>query len=137
VDHSDTGRARRLLVVDDEPHIGLLLRLQLESRGYELSLARSLFEARGLLAGDDPPPDAILLDIHLPDGSGVDLLRELRDRPAFAQVPVLVLTAEGEERVLAEARRLGAATITKPFSPTKLRAQVAALVGDDTALDDS
>jgi DNA-binding response OmpR family regulator len=136
VDQSDTGRARRLLVVDDEPHIGLLLRLQLESRGYELSLARSLFEARGLLAGDGAPPDAILLDIHLPDGSGVDLLRELRDRPAYAQVPVLVLTAEGEERVLAEARRLGAATITKPFSPTKLRAQVAALVGDDSALGD-
>jgi two-component system catabolic regulation response regulator CreB len=137
VEHSDTSRARRLLVVDDEPHIGLLLRLQLESRGYELSLARSLFEARGLLTGAATPPDAILLDIHLPDGSGVDLLRELRERPAYAQVPVLVLTAEGEERVLAEARRLGAATITKPFSPSKLRAQVAALVGDDSGLDDA
>ncbi|HET9707278.1 MAG TPA: DNA-binding response regulator, partial [Gemmatimonadales bacterium] len=54
----------------------------------------------------------------------------LRERPATATIPVLVLTAEGEERVLAEARRLGAQTITKPFSPTKLRALVAALVGD-------
>jgi two-component system catabolic regulation response regulator CreB len=131
VTHPDAGRVRRLLVVDDEPHIGLLLQLQLESRGYELRLARSLFEARGALAGDADRPDAILLDIHLPDGSGVDLLRELRARPALATLPVLVLTAEGEERVLAEARRLGAATITKPFSPTKLRAQVAALLGDD------
>jgi DNA-binding response OmpR family regulator len=120
---------RRILVVDDEPHIGLLLRLQLESRGYELQLAKSLFEARGALKGE-PAPDAILLDIHLPDGSGVDLLRELRERPATAKIPVLILTAEGEERVLAEARRLGAHTITKPFSPTKLRAQVAALLGD-------
>ncbi|MGE5143101.1 MAG: response regulator [Acidobacteriota bacterium] len=121
---------RRLLVVDDEPHIGLLLQLQLESRGYELRLARSLFEARDALKADWGPPDGILLDIHLPDGSGVDLLRELRERPATATIPVLVLTAEGEERVLAEARRLGAQTITKPFSPTKLRALVAALVGD-------
>ncbi len=134
--HPGGSRIRRLLVVDDEPHIGLLLQLQLESRGYELRLARSLFEARGALKTDWGPPDGILLDIHLPDGSGVDLLRELRERPATATIPVLVLTAEGEERVLAEARRLGAQTITKPFSPTKLRVLVAALVGDtdpDTA----
>jgi DNA-binding response OmpR family regulator len=127
-------RARRLLVVDDEPHIGLLLRLQLEARGYELLLARSLFEARGVLADPDLP-DAMLLDLHLPDGSGVDLLREIRARPATATMPVLVLTAEGEERVLAEARRLGATTITKPFSPSKLTTQVAALLGDARAPD--
>ena len=124
------SRARRLLVVDDEPHIGLLLRLKLEARGYELRLARSLFEARAVLAAEAERPDAILLDLHLPDGSGVDLLRELRGRPATAALPVMVLTAEGEERVLAEARRLGAATITKPFSPTKLTEQVAAMLGD-------
>jgi DNA-binding response OmpR family regulator len=122
-------------VVDDEPHIGLLLQLQLESRGYELRLARSLFEARGALKAEPGLPDAILLDIHLPDGSGVDLLRELREHPATATIPVMILTAEGEERVLAEARRLGAQTITKPFSPTKLRAQVAALLGDTDSDD--
>lgn len=124
------ARARRLLVVDDEPHIGLLLRLKLEARGYELRLARSLFEARAVLAAEAERPDAVLLDLHLPDGSGVDLLRELRGRPATATLPVMVLTAEGEERVLAEARQLGAATITKPFSPTKLTEQVAAMLGD-------
>lgn len=124
------ARARRLLVVDDEPHIGLLLRLKLEARGYEMRLARSLFEARAVLATEAERPDAVLLDLHLPDGSGVDLLRELRGRPATATLPVMVLTAEGEERVLAEARQLGAATITKPFSPTKLTEQVAAMLGD-------
>jgi CheY-like chemotaxis protein len=108
--------ARRLLVVDDEPHIGLLLRLQMESRGYELRLARSLFEARAALLGDAERPDAVLLDLHLPDGSGVDLLLELRARPATATLPIIILTAEGEERVLQEARSLGAATVTKPFS---------------------
>lgn len=121
---------RRILVVDDEPHIGLLLRLQLETHGYEIRLARSLFEARGALKDEAAPPDAILLDIHLPDGSGVDLLRELRERPATATLPVLMLTAEGEERVLAEARRLGARTVTKPFSPSKLRTLVGSLFGD-------
>jgi two-component system phosphate regulon response regulator PhoB len=123
-------RARRILVVDDEPHIGLLLRLQLESRGYELRLARSLFEAREALLDDAERPDGVLLDLHLPDGSGVELLRELRARPATAGLPIIILTAEGEERVLQEARSLGAATVTKPFSPSKLTAQVAALLGD-------
>lgn len=123
--------ARRLLIVDDEPHIGLLLRLQLESRGYELKLARSLFEARAaLLAGEAERPHGVLLDLHLPDGYGIDLLRELRERPATAALPVMVLTAEGEERVLAEARTLGAIAVTKPFSPTKLTAQVAAMLGE-------
>jgi len=123
-------RARRILVVDDEPHIGLLLRLQLESRGYELRLARSLFEARAALLDDAERPDGVLLDLHLPDGSGVELLRELRARPATKTLPIIILTAEGEERVLQEARSLGAATVTKPFSPSKLTAQVAALLGD-------
>lgn len=128
------SRTRRLLIVDDEPHIGLLLRLQLESRGYELTLARSLFEARAVLLGEEAKrPQAVLLDLHLPDGHGIDLLRELRERPATAQLPVLVLTAEGEERVLAEARVLGATTVTKPFSPSKLTAQVAAMLGDAPA----
>ena len=123
-------RTRRILVVDDEPHIGLLLRLQLESRGYDIRLARSLFEARGAMKDAAGPPDAIMLDIHLPDGSGIEFLRELRDRPATAEIPVLILTAEGEERVLAEARRMGAKTVTKPFSPSKLRTLVATLLGD-------
>lgn len=123
-------RTRRLLVVDDEPHIGLLLRLQLESRGYDIRLARSLFEARGAMKDEAGPPDAIMLDIHLPDGSGIEFLRELRDRPATAEIPVMILTAEGEERVLAEARQMGAKTITKPFSPSKLRTLVATLLGD-------
>src|SRR5437764_9104347 len=69
---------RHLLVIDDEPHIGLLLRPHLERPGYRVSLARTLAEERAAL--DDPHAtlDAILLDLHLPDGSGLDLLRELR-----------------------------------------------------------
>src|SRR2546427_305340 len=74
--------------------------------------------------------DALLLDLHLPDGSGLDLLRELRSAAGTRALPVMVLTAEGEERVLAEAERLGAALLTKPFSPTKLTARIAAMLGD-------
>ena len=125
---------RHLLVVDDEPHIGLLLRPHLERLGYAVSLARTLAEARGTLNDPAVPLDAMLLDLHLPDGSGLDLLRDLRARPATRRFPVIVLTAEGEERVLSEAEELGADLLTKPFSPSKLTARVAALLGDAPAV---
>ena len=121
---------RHLLVVDDEPHIGLLLRPHLERLGYVVSIARTLGEARHALAGGVPPLDAMLLDLHLPDGSGFDLLRELRAAAATRAFPVIVLTAEGEDRILGEAESLGAGLLTKPFSPSKLTARIAAILGD-------
>ncbi len=121
--------ARHLLVVDDQPHIGVLLRVQFEREGYRLSLARTLAEARAALAAA-PPVDGVLLDLHLPDGSGLALLAELRGAAATRGLPVLVLTAEGDDRVLRETRRLGATVLTKPFSPTKLSARVAQMLVD-------
>jgi DNA-binding response OmpR family regulator len=123
-----TISARHLLVVDDEPHIGLVLRPFLEQLGYRVSLARTLSEARAALRAT--PADGLLLDLHLPDGSGLDFLRDLRKQGGTARLPVLVLTAEGEDRILREARRLGAALVTKPFSPTKLTQRIAMMFGD-------
>ena len=121
--------ARHLLVVDDEPHIGLVLRPFLEQLGYSVSFAKTLDEARSALKAN-PATDGLLLDIHLPDGSGLDFLRDLRSEGRTSRLPVLVLTAEGEDRVLREARRLGAALVTKPFSPTKLTQRIALMFGD-------
>jgi two-component system, OmpR family, catabolic regulation response regulator CreB len=120
--------ARRLLVIDDEPYVGLVLQPRLEALGFEVSFARTLAAGRAALAAT--PPDCLLLDLHLPDGSGLDLLRELRRQPTGAALPVVVLTAEGEDRVLAELPRLGAAVLTKPFSPSKLTSQIADMLGD-------
>lgn len=122
--------SRHVLVVDDEPHIGLLLRPHLEQLGYRVSLARNLAEARTLLASPAATVDVLLLDLHLPDGSGFDLLRQLRAEPQYRALPVLVLTGEGEDRVLGAVRDLDAALLTKPFSPTKLIARIAVLLGD-------
>jgi two-component system catabolic regulation response regulator CreB len=116
-------------VVDDEPHLGLVLRPYLEQLGYRVSFARTINEARSVLRGK-PPTDGLLLDIHLPDGSGLDLLRDLREQGSTARLPVLVVTAEGEDRILREARRLGATLVTKPFSPTKLSHRIALMFGD-------
>jgi two-component system OmpR family response regulator len=128
--------ARHLLVVDDEPHIGLVLRPYLEQLGYRVSFARTLDEARHALRAT-PATDGLLLDLHLPDGSGLDLLRELRKHGGTKRLPVLVLTAEGEDRILREARRLGAALVTKPFSPTKLSQRIAMMFGDTQPEDDA
>ena len=116
-------------MVDDEPHIGLVLRPFLEQLGYRVSLARTLDEARSVLRAN-PATDGVLLDLHLPDGSGLDFLRDLRKQRGTARLPVLVVTAEGEDRILREVRRLGAALVTKPFSPTKLSQRIALMFGD-------
>jgi len=126
---SPSSSTRHLLVVDDEPHIGLVLRPFLEQLGYRVSIAKTLDEARSALRAT-PPTDGLLLDLHLPDGSGLDFLRDLRSQGGTARLPVLVLTAEGEDRILREARRLGAALVTKPFSPTKLSQRIAMMFGD-------
>ena len=120
--------ARHLLVVDDEPFIGLVLRPFLEQLGFQVSFARTLDEARTALRAR--ATDGLLLDLHLPDGSGLDLLRDLRQQGGTARLPVLVITAEGEERILREARRLGAGLVTKPFSPSKLSQRIAVMFGD-------
>ncbi len=121
---ADSTGPRHLLVVDDEPHIGLLLRPQLEELGYRVSLARTLDGARAALAASKGSVDGLLLDLHLPDGSGLDLLRELRSTKATRLLPVVVITAEGEERIHDAARQLDATLMTKPFSPSKLMASL-------------
>ena len=120
---------RRVLLVDDEPHIGLLLTPQLVALGYRVGLARNLGEARLALSDPSARPDVVLLDLHLPDGSGVDLLRELRGRSDTKALPVIVVTAEGEDDVLKQARALDAQIQTKPFSPKKLLARLEAALG--------
>jgi DNA-binding response OmpR family regulator len=116
-----------VLLVDDEPHIGRLLEPQLEERGHRVTLAHTLAQARAIMAGH--PVDAVLLDVHLPDGSGLDWLRELREAPRTRALPVVVLTAEGEERIHRAAEQLGATVLTKPFSPSKLATRVGDMLG--------
>ena len=120
--------------MDDEPHIGLLLRPHLEQLGYRVSLARTIASARTALVAP-AVVDVLLLDLHLPDGSGLDWLRELRAAPEHRALPVLVLTGEGDDRVLNDVRKLNAALLTKPFSPTKLVARISALLNDPPASD--
>src|SRR5437867_2856021 len=78
--------------------------------------------------------DALLVVLVQPSTNVGGLLRELRGAAATRALPVIVLTAEGEERVLDEAQELGSALLTKPFSPTKLTARIAEMLGDSPPL---
>ncbi|MDB4947390.1 MAG: response regulator receiver [Gemmatimonadetes bacterium] len=118
---------RRVLVADDEPHIGRIIQLKLEQGPYDVTLVSDGQEALDYLAGD-APVDVILLDIMMPFLSGLEVLAEARKLPHRAATPVIILTAKGQESDRRQALELGATDFfTKPFSPKKLLARVDAL----------
>ena len=120
-----------LLVIDDEPHIGRIVRMQFERGPYQVSLAHDAKSGLEFLAAH-PEVDCVLLDLNMPGMSGVDLLAIVRKDARYASVPMVVLTAAGQIGQVEQARELGAAAIvTKPFSPKKLYRQIAELLGDD------
>lgn len=116
--------AQRILVVDDEPQIRRALDIALRGHGYAVQLAEASGPALVQLGTD--PPDLLILDLMLPDLDGLSLLRELR---AWSDLPVIVLSARGEEATKIEALDLGADDyLTKPFGIGELLARVRALL---------
>jgi DNA-binding response OmpR family regulator len=115
--------APRILVVDDEPAIREALSFALARDGCELQVAASIREARAA-AGS---VDLIVLDLVLPDGAGLDFLRELRR--GGSDVPVIVLTSRDEEKDRVLGLTLGADDyVVKPFSPREVAARVRAVL---------
>ena len=119
----------QILVVDDEPHIVRGLRVVLRREGYEVEAAESKSEALDAVAVR--PPDAMVLDLVLPDGSGVEVCTEVR---SWSRLPILVLSALGDEREKVRALDAGADDyVTKPFGTDELLARLRAIlrrVGD-------
>ncbi len=117
--------AWRLLLVEDDPAIARTVAYTLEREGLEVTHSLLLGDARSQLRG--APFDLLVLDVGLPDGSGLDLLRELRQ--AQRTLPVLMLSAHGEEIDRVLGLELGADDyLAKPFSPRELAARVKALL---------
>jgi len=111
-----------ILIVDDEPQILRALEPSLRGAGYEVATATTAAEAHTQAASR--LPEAIVLDLVLPDGSGIDVCRELR---RWYEAPVIVLSAVGEERLKIQALDAGADDyVTKPFSVDELLARLRA-----------
>jgi two-component system KDP operon response regulator KdpE len=118
------SEAQRILVVDDEPQILRGLRVILTNAGYRVDAADS--KQAALDAASVRPPDAIVLDLMLPDGSGVDVCREVR---RWADLPIVVLSAIGDEREKVRALDAGADDyVTKPFGRDELLARLRAVL---------
>jgi two-component system KDP operon response regulator KdpE len=112
----------RILVVDDEPQILRALRTNLHGAGYDVVAAETAESA--LAEAAMRPPDAVILDLLLPDGSGTDVCRELR---RWSAVPIIVLSAVGDEKEKVAALDAGADDyVTKPFGIDELLARLRA-----------
>jgi len=119
-----TPERRRILVVDDEPHIGRIIQFKLEQGPYDVVLAQDGIAALNLLR-ETQPFDLVLLDIMLPRIGGIELLAQLRRMPHREHLPVIMLTAKGNETDREQAEALGASDfIVKPFSPKRLLARI-------------
>jgi two-component system phosphate regulon response regulator PhoB len=119
--------AARILIVEDEEPLTMLLRYNLEAAGYVVDSAARGDEAELKLR--ETTPDLVVLDWMLPGISGIELCRRLRARPATAQLPIIMLTARGEEADRVRGLATGADDyIVKPFSVPELLARVTALL---------
>lgn len=112
----------RILVVDDEPQLTRVLRTGLSSRGYEVRAAAD--GLAGFEIFNDWHPDLVITDLAMPNVDGLELCRRLR---AVSQVPIIILSAKGEEKTKVQALDLGADDfVTKPFGIDELLARIRA-----------
>ena len=124
-----TTRLCHILVADDEPHIGRIIKMKLEQGPFRVTLAYDGQEALDFVNNGEQL-DLVLLDLMMPKLSGLDVLKRIREQERFKSLPCIILTAGGEAKHERDALELGATQfLTKPFSPKKLYALVARLTG--------
>ena len=121
----------KILVIEDEPDIRRNLEYNLSREGFSISTAASISEANTLLASTDY--NLILLDLMLPDGSGLDLCKSIKSNSDTESIPIIILTAKDDEVDKVVGFELGADDyVTKPFSVRELILRVKAVLKRDT-----
>jgi DNA-binding response OmpR family regulator len=119
---------RRILIADDEPHVGRILQTLLEMVGFEVDLRHDGIEA---VQGNEPY-DLVPLDTMMPGATGLEALEKIRQLDNRKSTPVLILTAKGQDADRQAAFSLGADDfLTKPFSPKKLLARIHQIIEGD------
>lgn len=119
---------RRILAIDDEEGIRIILKASLEfTAGWNVLTAVSGKE--GLASAEAEQPDAILLDVMMPDTDGVTLFHQLQNNPSTQTIPVIFLTAQVRETELKSLEALGTGVILKPFEPDAIAQQIRTLIG--------
>jgi CheY-like chemotaxis protein len=120
---------KRILVIDNEPYIQEVTQISLETVvGWEVLTAGSGKE--GLVVAEREQPDAILLDVMMPDMDGPTTFKQLQSNPLTCRIPVILLTAKVQDSDRRRYQEMGmTATIAKPFDPLQLASQVAEALG--------
>src|ERR1700680_3426359 len=125
--HAWDGAMKRVLLIEDDRDIVELVRYNLEREGFQVASATD--GAAGLAQIRKAPPDILLLDLMLPKLSGLDICKKSRSDTSLNRLPILMLTARGEEADRVVGLEMGADDyVTKPFSPRELGARVKALL---------
>jgi len=118
-----------VLVADDEPHIGRIIKMKLEQGPFHVTLVYDGRQALEALEGDTEFA-VVLLDLMMPHLTGLDVLSAMRQHQRWRSLPCVILTAAGEEQQHRRALEIGASDfMTKPFSPKKLYQRVVELSG--------
>jgi len=119
---------KRILIVDDDAFIRRPLEFILREEGYEAASAADADE--GMRAIESRPPDLIVLDVMMPGKDGLTLCGELKGDPRFAAIPIVLLSARGQEHDRQKGLSLGASEfLTKPYSPHEFKRCVRQLLG--------
>lgn len=120
---------KRVLAVDDEPHILKLISFSLTSGGYEVLEATD--GASAVEVAEREKPDLILMDVMMPHLDGYEACRRLKAKPETAEIPVVMLSAKSQKTEQAEGLNSGALEyICKPFKPKELVAKVRERIGE-------
>ena len=119
--------AKKILIADDEPNIVTALEFLLQRGGYEVLIARNGDEALKTL--ESARPDLVLLDIMMPVKSGYEICKRIRERPEWAHIKVVMLSAKGRDAEVNKGMAMGADLyVTKPFSTRELMEQIRRLL---------
>lgn len=120
---------KKVLIVDDQPQISKILNEVLSRSGYETILA---FNGEvGYQKALETKPDLIIMDIMMPILSGFESARKIKNEPDLVHIPIVFLTAKGQDSDREEAEKIGAsAFVTKPFSPKQLLQLVQSKIGE-------
>ncbi len=121
------AQKKRILLIEDEEDIAALIKLQAEGSGYKLHV--EVDGINGYRAVEREKPDLVLLDIMLPGQNGFDVCRKIKTNPELKNIPVIILTAKGEELDVVLGLELGADDyVAKPFSPKVLFSRIKAVL---------
>jgi DNA-binding response OmpR family regulator len=125
---ADSSPKTRIVVADDEPHIGRIIKTKLEQGPYDVDLVYDGQEALDALERD-PAVGLLILDLMMPRVGGLEVLDRVRADARWRTLPCIILTAAGQDHQEHDAARRGANDfMTKPFSPKRLLARVTELL---------